>query len=222
MSVMMRAMLFFFWAFSVFAQAAPRVHGEIYGKLLDGWDAKRGRAADYEISGSEYRTWKPEVTPLVTGGIYISIRIDYLRGLLASEDHASLEITVDKEGNVVAARSSLALQGKRMTSDLIRATGKLGAKVVGLEQAAKIGADMVADLSAKVLREEITEPGRVTFPAVIHHNYNLLCLSIGNENLKAVALDEKGRPIEQAGPRDPNASDKNPAKRRKVAPLQMK
>lgn len=159
---------------------------------------------------------------MLAGGIYISVRIDYLRGLLSSDDHASLELTVDKDGNIIAARSSLALQGKRVTSDLIRGTGKLGTSVAGMEGAAKIGVDLVADLSEKMLREKITEPGRVTFPAVVQHNYNLLCLSIANEKTKAVALDENGKPIEQVGPRNPNPPQEKADEPKQVAPLNVK
>lgn len=202
--------------------AAPRLHEDVFGKSLGGWTAKKKRAADYELSGSSYRTWKPEVTPLVTGGIYISVRIDYRRGLFSSDDHANLELTVDQNGNVVSARSSLALQGKRVTSDLIRSTGTLGTKAVGIEGAAKIGVDLVSDLSQKIMRENITEPGRVTFPAVVQHNYNLLCLSIGNDDLKAVALDENGRPIELAGPKNPHPPSVKPEEPRKAAPLNGK
>ncbi|MGE9268883.1 MAG: hypothetical protein ACQKBY_12375 [Verrucomicrobiales bacterium] len=204
------------------AAAAPKLHEDIFGKSLGGWDAKSGRAADYEVSGSEYRTWKPEVTPLLTGGMFISIRLDHLRGMFSSDDHASLEVTVDEHGNVISARSSLALQGKRLTSDLIRGTGKLGSKVAGLEHAAKIGADLVADLTSKVMKEKITEPGRVTFPAAIMHNYNLLCLAIGRSDDRAVPLDENGRPILPQGPTDPRPAQAEPVDPRKVVPLELK
>lgn len=219
---MMKNVLGFLAAMTLLVQAAPRLHNDFYGKSLGGWDAKGARAADYEISGSFYRTWKPQVTPLLTGGIFISVRIDYLRGFLSSDDHASLELTVDKDGNVIAARSSLAIQGKRVTSDLIRGTGKLGTKVAGVEGAAKIGVDLVSDLSEKMLREKITEPGRVTFPAVVQHNYNLLCLSIANEKTKAVALDENGKPIEQAGPKNPNLPKGKVDEPKRVVPLNVK
>lgn len=219
---MMKFFLCILFALTMLGQAAPRLHSDFYGKYLGGWNAKGKRAADYEISGSSYRTWKPQVTPMLAGGIYISVRIDYLRGLLSSDDHASLELTVDKNGNVVAARSSLALQGKRVTSDLIRGTGKLGTSVAGMQGATKIGVDLVADLSEKMLREKITEPGRVTFPAVVQHNYNLLCLSIANEKTKAVALDENGKPIEQVGPKNPNPPKDKTDDPKQVAPLNVK
>lgn len=62
-----------------------------------------------------------------------------------------------------SASSSIALQGRRITSDLIADSGKLGAKAVGLDRATRVGAEMVANLSAKILRENVREPGRVTF-----------------------------------------------------------
>lgn len=175
-----------------FSAAAPKIQVDHLGKSMGGWTDKGGKAAKFEVSGSLYRSWKPEISPTPVGGIFVSIRIDHLRGILASDDHASLEVTFDKDGNVVSARSSIALQGKRVTSDLIEGTGRLGARLVGMDLAAKVGTEMVSSLSSKILREKIREPGRVSFPAVLQHQYNLLCL--------ALTTDEKdeGEPEEDA------------------------
>lgn len=161
------------------ALAGPILNIDRLGEQLGGWEVKGHRAAEYERSGSKYRTWKPEVTPMLDGGLFISMRIDHLRGLFASDDHASLQVTLDKNGNIVAAQSSMAFQGRKITSDAIRLGASAGTKAAGVEQIAKVGTDLLADLSSKLLRENVAEPGRVTFPAVIHHNYNLLCLATG-------------------------------------------
>lgn len=173
------------------------------GKSMGGWKDKGGKAAKFEVSGSTYRCWKPEMSPTPAGGIFVSIRIDHLRGIFASDDHSSLHVTFDRDGNIVSARSSIALQGKKVTSDLIEGTGKLGASLVGMDLAAKVGAEMVSSLSAKILRENIKEPGRVSFPAVMQHQYNLLCLAVtipgevdesDEENLDDTAVKaEQGR-----------------------------
>lgn len=165
---------------------------------MGGWKDRGGKAARFEVSGSKYRCWKPELTPTPAGGIFVSLRIDHLRGLLASDDHASLEVTFDADGNVVSARSSIALQGRRVTSDLVEGTGKLGAHFAGMDLAAKVGAEMIASLSAKVLRENIKEPGRVSFPAVLQHQYNLLCLAVSapevDQEVAEVPSDEAEKP----------------------------
>ena len=161
------------------ALAGPILNIDRLGEQLGGWEAKGNRAADYERSGSKYRTWKPEVTPMLDGGLFISMRIDHLRGLFASDDHASLQVTLDKNGNIVAAQSSMAFQGRKITSDAVRLGTSAGTKVIGVDQVTEVGTDLLADLSSKLLRENVAEPGRVTFPAVIHHNYNFLCLATG-------------------------------------------
>jgi hypothetical protein len=174
---------------SPFVNAAPEVRVADLGKSMGGWKDKGGKAARFEVAGSTYRCWKPEVSPTPTGGIFVSIRIDHLRGMFASDDHSSLDVTFDKVGNIVSARSSIALQGKKVTSDLIEGTGKLGASLVGMELAAKVGTEMVSNLSAKILRENIKEPGRVSFPAVMQHQYNLLCNAVsmpGNDEKEIV------------------------------------
>jgi hypothetical protein len=65
-----------------------------------------------------------------------------------------------------------------------------------VDRAVKIGTDLVADLSSKLLREKIVEPGRVSFPAAIRHNYNLLYQSVKKQK---VVADEK-KPVEPAKP----------------------
>lgn len=147
---------------SVFAGVT--IDENVFGKSLGGWDSRGGKAADYPLSGAEYRTFRPEITPTPDGGIFISLRIDHVRGWLSSNDHAMLEITVDSDGKIAAAQSSIAIQGRSVTSDLIRGGTDAGQQLVGVDQAVKIGTDLVADVSAKMLREKLVEAGRVSFP----------------------------------------------------------
>ena len=166
------------------AFAAPHLDEEALGKSLGGWD---GKTATYELSGSSYRTYKPEVSPTPDGGLFVSIRIDHLRGVLSSNDHAVLEITISPNGQIASAQSTLALQGISISSDLIRGSASAGANVGGVGAAVKIGGDLVADLSSKLLREKIVEAGRVSFPAALRHNYNQLYQAIRTEDGKPVA-----------------------------------
>lgn len=175
----MRLLIVSFFIMAVpFLHAAPELKIDDLGKTMGGWKDKGGKAAKFEVSGSKYRCWKPELSPTPTGGVFVSVRVDHLRGVFASDDHASLEVTFDQDGNVVSARSSIALQGKKVTSDLVEGTGKAGTKLVGMDLAAKVGTEMITSLTAKILRENIKEPGRVSFPAVLQHQYNLLCLAL--------------------------------------------
>ncbi len=166
----------FLLAGNAFAEVS--VEEDVLGKSLGGWDARGGKAADYPLSGAEYRTYRPEITPTPDGGIFISLRIDHVRGWLSSNDYAMLEITVDSYGKVAAAQSSIAIQGRSVTSDLIRGGTSGGQQLVGVDQAVKIGTDLVADVSAKMLREKLVEAGRVSFPSALRHNYNLLYQAI--------------------------------------------
>lgn len=167
--------------FAANLHGAVSVDEEALGKSLGGWKARAGKAADYPLSGANYRTYRPEITPTPDGGIFISLRIDHVRGWLSSDDHAMLEITVDKQGRVVSAQSSIAIQGRSVTSDLIRGGTDAGQKLAGVDRAVQIGTDLIADVSAKMLREKIVEAGRVSFPSALRHNYNLLYQSIRSE-----------------------------------------
>ncbi len=151
------------------------------GSSLGGWTKRGGGAAEYPLSGASYRTYRPEITPTPDGGIFISIRIDHIRGWLSSDDHAMLEISVDHKGTVVSAQSSIAIQGRSVTSDVIRGGTDAGGKLGGMDRAVQIGTDLVADISGKMLREKIVEAGRVSFPSALRHNYNLLFQAIRTE-----------------------------------------
>jgi hypothetical protein len=50
----------------------------------------------------------------------------------------------------------------------------------------QIGTDLVANLSAKLLRENIVEAGRVSLPAVLRHNYNRLFQAIRVDGVQAL------------------------------------
>ncbi|MEI7926965.1 MAG: hypothetical protein WCH40_00315 [Verrucomicrobiales bacterium] len=185
------------------AFAAPHIDEDALGKSLGGWD---GKTATYALSGSNYRTYKPEVSPTPDGGLFVSIRIDHLRGVLSSNDHAVLEITISPNGQIASAQSTLALQGLSISSDLIRGSASAGAQVGGVGAAVKIGGDLVADLSSKLLREKIVEAGRVSFPAALRHNYNQLYQAIRTEDGKPVV------PAAAPTPGAPAAPAKEPEK----------
>ena len=153
------------------ATADVAIDVEAFGESLGGW---KKEVVDYELSGSQYRTHKPEITPSPDGGIFLSIRIDHRRGWLASDDHAVLEITFNADGSVSSAQSTLAIQGRTIASDMIRTSAEAGASLTGAQGAVRIGSNLVADLSSKLLREKIVEAGRVSFPSAVRHNYNLL------------------------------------------------
>jgi hypothetical protein len=155
-------------------QAELVVDLQKFGKSLGGWDSKGGKAAVYEISASKYRTFKPDVTPSPEGGIFVSVRIDHVRGLFASNDFATLEMTFDAQGTLTSTQSSIAIQGRKITSDVIRSGSGIGNGQGAIGGAVKMGGELVANLTEKLSRENVVEAGRVTFPAAVRHNYNHL------------------------------------------------
>jgi hypothetical protein len=161
-------------AFSGPLNAEIKVDQAVFGESLGGWSKRSGQAAEYALSGSSYRTYKPEISATPEGGIFVSVRIDHVRGWMSSDDHATLEITVGPTGVISSAKSNIAIQGRSIASDVILGTSAAGQEVTGADRAVQIGTDLVADLSSKLLREKIVEAGRVTFPAAIRHNYNKL------------------------------------------------
>jgi len=168
------------------------VDEEVFGGSLGGWTKRNKAAAEYPLSGSVYRTYRPEISPTPDGGLFISLRIDHVRGWLSSDDHAVLEITVNSAGQILSAQSNIAIQGRSISSDVIRGTSEASKALLGGDRSVQIGTDLIADLSAKLLRENIVEAGRVSFPAVLRHNYNRL--------FQAIRVKESDAPAVVPGP----------------------
>ena len=173
------------------AMAEVRIDEKVFGDSLGGWKKRDKQAAEYPLSGATYRTYRPEVSPTPDGGIFVSVRIDHVRGWLSSDDHAILEVTINNKGAIVSARSNIAIQGRSISSDLIRGAGDTGKAAVGADRAVQIGTDLVANLSEKLLREKIVEAGRVSFHAALRHNYNRLFQAIRNEPTAAQTAEVK-------------------------------
>lgn len=197
--IMKSALLSFaaFFVSAALATAFVEIDDEIFGRNLGGWRKRSDQAAEYPLSGATYRTYKPEVSPTPDGGLFVSVRIDHVRGWLSSDDHAMLEITIDSKGMITAAKSSIAIQGRSITSDVILGVNESGQQaVVGVDRAVQIGTDLVANLSAKLLREKIVEAGRVSFPAAVRHNYNLLFQAIRVETTPVATIVPLDPPVE--------------------------
>jgi hypothetical protein len=191
--------------------AGVEIDEDTFGRSLGGWTKKDKAAAEYPLSGSIYRTYKPEISPTPDGGIFVSVRIDYLRGWLSSDDHAVLEVTVSPKGGISSAQSSIAIQGKSIKSDMILGGNEGGKAIMSTEGAVKIGTDLVADLSSKLLRENIVEAGRVSFPAVLRHNYNRLYQAIRVNGAPAQPVGGtpplKPTPATQVPPAEPTKTE---------------
>ncbi len=202
--------------------AAVVIDEDTFGRSLGGWAKRDKGAAEYPLSGSVYRTYKPEISPTPDGGIFVSVRIDNVRGWLSTDDHAVLEITVSPKGAISSAQSSIAIQGKSIKSEMILGGNEGGKAIFSTEGAVRIGTDLVADLSAKLLRENIVEAGRVSFPAALRHNYNRLfqAIRVDGNPIQVVGSAAKTPPItsaqtpspEPAKPQEPTKPDAAPAK----------
>lgn len=208
----LRLLCLVLFAASLPVHAQVRVDQEVFGTKLGGWTKRDKHAAEYVLSGTTYRTYKPEISPTPDGGLFASVRIDHVRGWLASDDHAVLEITITSKGEIESAQSTIAIQGRSITSDLIRSGNEAGQKLVGVDRAVQIGTDLVADLSAKLLREKIVEAGRVSYPAALRHNYNLLFQAIRIDPPKPPAAPTTppatpGTPADPAAPAAPPAPE---------------
>lgn len=140
-----------------------------FGKALGGWDDKSKTAAKYKSADSNYRTYKPTVSPTSDGGLFISTKIDHIRGG-DGDDHAQLEITFDRAGKVVSSKATLALDGaKSLDTETVTAAFALAGASAGTTAAVAVGAEVFKALGKFVKTEH---GGRANFPAVVQHNFN--------------------------------------------------
>jgi hypothetical protein len=174
---------------------------EKFGTSLGGWNKEKHKAAEYKFSEVDFRTYKPEVTAAPDGGVFISVRVDHLRGMFSSDDHASLEMSFAPDGTLLSSQASISIQARRISSDMFRSGGKSAANAASqfvngtAAQAAKLSSNVFASLAGKLLRENVTEPGRIAYPAALRHNYNLLyqCVKFVKDPPKALVVE--GDPI---------------------------
>lgn len=195
------------------ARAGVEVDIEKFGASLGGWNKEKKKAAEYKFSEVDYRTYKPEVTAAPDGGVFISVRVDHLRGMFSSDDHASLEMSFAPDGTLLSSQAAISIQARKISSDMFRSGGSSAAKAAGelvggtAEKAAKLSSNVFANLAGKLLRENVTEPGRIAYPAALRHNYNLLyqCVKYVKDPPKALVVE--GDPIRPKPPEPKSAPE---------------
>jgi hypothetical protein len=101
-------------------------------------------------------------------------------------------MTFSPSGTLTSTQSSIAIQGKKITSDVMRGAAKLGDNQGVVGSAVKMGGDLVANLTEKLSRENLVEAGRVTFPAAVRHNFNKVFQAVSyTAPVQAPLLPEK-------------------------------
>ena len=131
------------------------------GNDLDknGWFYKFRTAAQYKSGGSKYRTYMPTVSPAPGGGVFISTKIDHIRGF-GGDDHCLLGLTFNPSGILTEASAKIEMGSKSFDTGIIR-------------KRAAISADVFISLTDQVSKWKV-HGGRANFPAVVQHNINLI------------------------------------------------
>lgn len=200
---------------AVAARAGVELDMEKFGESLGGWKKEGGKAAEYKFSETDYRTYKPEVSTAPDGGVFISVRVDHLRGMFSADDHASIEMSFGPDGTLLSSQAAISIQERRINSDMFRSGGQSAAKAAGdlaggmAEKAAKLSGNVFASLASKILRENVTEPGRIAYPAALRHNYNLLyqCVKVTKDPPKALPVEGESAPKKPAEPEKKGAPE---------------
>lgn len=155
----------------------PALDVRLMGEMVsgDGWNDKAGQAAVYESGGSHYRTYRPTLSFPPGGGLFVSTKIDHIRGG-AEDDHNLLEMEFNSEGRILTVRSVIDFAGTpQFDTGLIRGAGELDSEKTG--QIAELSAKLVNSL-IKFFTDLAETGGRANFPAVIQHNLNIIAACI--------------------------------------------
>jgi hypothetical protein len=166
----------------------PQLDVEGLGKELGGWrkkevykeSKKEYTAAEYKSGGSNYRTYKPTVSPTTDGGLFVSTKLDHIRGG-GRDDHCQLEITFDRAGKVVSSRAEVTMDDNRVkfNTKLVAASAALAGATAGTSAAIAVATKIVESLYNQIAAWT-DDGGRKNFPAVVQHNFNLICHGVTN------------------------------------------
>ena len=182
-------------ALSISAASAIELNTEALGNKLGGWHAKR-KTASYAIADTNYQTYKPNVTPTVDGGIFVSTKITQTRGGRYGVCH--LEMIFDKAGSVIAAQAKIKIGSRTYDTKIVELdrNARDEAEAAGRKisnPTAKIATDLFSRLDEEILKwqKERTDAakerkdligrlsgnagdGNANLSAAVRHNFNLI------------------------------------------------
>lgn len=159
------------------------------GRKLGGWDDKDRQAAKYKSSDSDYRTYKPRHSGTPDGELYLTMKIDHIRGM-AQDDHANVELWIGPDGQFSKWRVKVAIAGNpKFDTGLVTAAAALvSAKAAGIAFVVASIVNSLSDFMATVT----DHGGRAHFPGVVQWNMYKMseCLS-GAESSQAGPIADK-------------------------------
>lgn len=155
--------------------AAPRISNRAIADGLNGggWNKKRGTATEYRSADSNYRTYKPTVSPTPDGGLFVSTKINHIRGgfwfVGAGDDRCILEMTFDANAKLSSTKAVVRMGNKKFDTDIITSATR--------DQRARVAAKVFNKLANQISRWT-NDGGRENFPAVVKHNINVIASAV--------------------------------------------
>lgn len=153
------------------------------GEELGGWDDKDGKAAQYADAGSNYRTYKPSVSSTPGGGLFVSTKINHIRGW-DQDDYCVLTVTLDSEGEIVNVSSTMKFAEVPQFDPVLVEKAVVASGQVKYAAAAKVAAEVANNLLTFITNRN-EHGGRLNFPAVVQRNINIIwkCVAENPANL---------------------------------------
>ena len=148
--------------------ASPTLNMAKLGKDLGGWSHKNNTAAEYKSADSNYRTYKPTVSKTANGGLYVSTKINHIRGG-GADDYCILVLSFDSKRRITNAESSVIMGNHKFDMGIILDLTD--------NERVKAAAEVYYKLSDQIAKWG-EKGGRKNFPAVIRHNINTIAAAV--------------------------------------------
>ncbi len=134
----------------------------------DKWDKKDKMAMEYESKNSNYRTWLQDTSLLPKqGGLYVSSKIDHIRGGFGEDDHIIVMMGYGPDGMAITGQAAVQIQEDKSsyTTDIIQGTN--------IEQ------NVANAIKARLKSEyDDSNSGRQNIPNVVKRNLDAITASI--------------------------------------------
>lgn len=142
---------------------------------------KQGRAYRFNESNSNYRQWKPTVTERADGGIFLSMKIDHIRGQ-AKDDYALVKMQFNKKRQLVDLNMSVTIADDKtytktlndltdVSSKIVKSSTK-NPKALAAAEASKAIMELGGSIYTNAVGAWADRGGRGNFKNVISHKAN--------------------------------------------------
>lgn len=153
------------------------------------WNDKEGRAARYNVDNSNYRLWKPTISELAGGGLFVTMKMDHIRGS-AKDDYATVTMTFNKLRQVTDLTFKITIANDQtytktlddianVSKTVVKSSTK-NPKALAAAEASAAVIKLAGSIYGNAVGPWADRGGRQNFPNVIRHQANEIIKIMNN------------------------------------------